>query len=143
MTDQITDASIERYKQAHPPIPAEKWDTDGCVDLAAAIIQEAKMGYITAKIRLIELERERPKLSVIDYRKKLDEIQHAYGLAREFFYTHYFSVLSLGQVESDDMIKYLDKEIERKYRNAYQSGKNPEAQAIMREFERTLRTKEP
>jgi len=143
MTDQITDERIEEWKKKHPPIPAEKWNTDGCVDLAAAIIQEAKMSYISAKIGMIELVRDRPKLSPLEYKNRFKEASRTYELAKEFFYTRYFTILSLGQVESNDMIKYLDKEIERKYKYAYQSGKNPAAQAIMREFERDLRAKEP
>lgn len=115
MTD-ITEISIEKYKRQHPPIPYTEWNDDACVDLAAAIIQEAMRGYIGAYVHLKEFENG-VKVAPRGEEKRMEqELRTNFKLAADFFSSRYFMILSLGRVSTNDIISYMNNIAEREYR---------------------------
>jgi hypothetical protein len=138
VADQFTMESLRAYKQAHPPVPCEQWDSDGCVSLAIAIIEEAKEAYIHAYVSLRQYDEHVARCPTAASAKTEADLINNLKMAREFFQSHYFQILSMGQTNAKDVLKYLNSIAERKFKYGNPGSKGRASQAVVREPERAL-----
>lgn len=110
---------------------SDQLNTDGCVNLAIAIIEEAKEAYIHAYVSLRQYDAHVAWCPTAASAKTEADLLNNLKLAREFFQTRYFQILSMEQTNSNDVLKHLNSIAERKFKYGNSGSKGSAPQAVM------------
>ncbi len=101
------------------------------MSLAIAIIEEAKEAYIHAYVSLRQYDEHVARCPTAASAETEANLLNNLKLAREFFQTRYFQILSLEQANSNDVLKHLNSIAERKFKYGNHGSKSRAPQEVV------------